>query len=80
MAFDFLSGSREPRIYGRGRRFGLWVILPRGILTSGRFLPACLGLRRRFSFLDRCRGRGRFARGFEGCGGHREGRCRLGNI
>ena len=80
MNFNFLRGSREPRIRDGGRRFGLRVILPRGILDGGRFLPTCLGLSRRFSFLDRCGGRGRFARGFEWCGGHREGRRRLGNV
>jgi hypothetical protein len=80
MNFDFFSGCRGPRFRDGGGRFALQVILPRGILNSGRFLPARLGLRSRFTFLGRCRRRGRFTRRFGRSGGHREGGCGLGSV
>lgn len=80
MNFDFFSGCRGPRFRDGGGRFALQVILPRGILDGGRFLPARLGLHRGFTFLGRCRRRGRFTRRFGRCGGHWEGSCRLGSV
>ena len=80
MNFDFFSGCRGPRFRDGGGRFALQVILPRGILDSGRFLPTRLGLHRRFTFLGKCRRGGRFTRRFGRCGGHREGSYRLGNV
>ena len=79
MNFGFFSGCRGPGFRDGGGRFALQVILPRGILDGGRFLPARLGLHPGFTFLGRWR-RGRFTWGFGRRGGHWEGSCRLGSV
>ena len=77
--FNFLSGSRLPRLAGRDQRFCLQFIFPRNILDRCRLFPACLRFCRRLGFLGKCRGGSGFARRFKWCGrDRREGGSLMG--